>query len=124
MDPSAKAVLECPFAAASRVNLGFDDHAAPSELHGNLPRLVRRFRHFPSRAGDVELIEQLLGLVFVNVHEESRLGWNLRNLEGSPLRSRRQICKAPNPIVFEAELGSSPRSPSHDSPPNPTTAIS
>src|SRR5437867_110354 len=61
-------VLEYSFASAAGMDLRFDDNFDIAELARDLFRFIEGRRNFTSRRCDIELLQQLLGLVFVNVH--------------------------------------------------------
>ena len=73
MHAALKAVCEMPFTASAGVDLGFDDEIVAANFPGGGFGLGRSVGDFALWAGDTELIEKLLGLVFVDIHDALRM---------------------------------------------------
>ena len=77
MHAALKTVLERALPSAARMNLRFDDDhlaAFAKNLLRNSARLINRRAGFAGRNIDSALGEQLLGLIFVNIHRVSMIG--------------------------------------------------
>src|SRR5690606_5930525 len=72
MDAALESILKRPFAAATRVDLRFDDDIG-SDLNRGGFRLGGGLRDLAPGRGDTEFFEKFFGLVFVNVHGAKRL---------------------------------------------------
>jgi hypothetical protein len=78
-------VLERSFAASARMNLRFNNDLNIAEFASDLLRLIECRRDFASRRCYVESLQQLLGLIFVDIH--------LANCEQSGIARGKQISK-------------------------------
>src|SRR5207247_10685451 len=68
MHSAFEPVLEYSFAPAAGMYLRFDDNFDITELARDLFRFIERRRDFALRRCDIEPLQQLLRLIFVNVH--------------------------------------------------------
>jgi hypothetical protein len=68
MNATFEAVGESSFPSPARVDLGFHDQLAATQIFRRALRLGWAARRFPGRGGDPEFLQQLLGLVLVNIH--------------------------------------------------------
>ena len=73
MHSALEAVLEMAFSAPARMDLRLDHKFRPREFLCGRCRLLRRTGDFPLRTGDLETVEELFGLVFVDVHRSGRV---------------------------------------------------
>ena len=64
---------ELALAAAAGVDLRLDHPQGPGELLGGADRILDAHRGMAGGDGDAELREQFLGLIFVDVHDDSRV---------------------------------------------------
>ena len=70
-------VRERPLPSPAGVNLRLDHQVARAQLAGRLLSFVRRRRSFSARCRDAEFLEQLLRLIFVDVHSDARRALSL-----------------------------------------------
>ena len=69
MNASAEAVLKGSFPTATRVDLGFD-HNLTWNLGGSIACLLGRVGYAAFGSCDAELLKQLSGLEFVDIHSD------------------------------------------------------
>jgi hypothetical protein len=87
VDAALEAILEMPLAPTAGVDLGFDDQLGAREFLGGGSGFLGGGGDPALGAGDSELVKQLLGLVFVDVHDAEKfratlvcaLGWVKEN---------------------------------------------
>ena len=70
MDTAFETVFEGAFATTTGMNLGFDHESGFSDFACGGSRFCRRAGDDSFGAGDAEFVEQLLGLILVDVHGE------------------------------------------------------
>jgi hypothetical protein len=63
-----ESILELPLASAAGMNLCFNDNFNVAKLARDLFRFIERRGDFASRRCDIEFLQQLPGLVLVNIH--------------------------------------------------------
>src|SRR5437867_4259431 len=74
MHPAFESVFESPLPSPAGVNLRFHrqidspSRTGVTQLARDSFSFIRRCRHFSARCGDAEFLQQLLGLIFVNIH--------------------------------------------------------
>ena len=71
MNATFESVFERSLAAAAGVNLRLHDNLDVSELARDLFRFIECRCNFASRRRHIEFLQQLSGLIFVNVHRLS-----------------------------------------------------
>jgi hypothetical protein len=77
VDPALEAILEVALAAATGVNLGLDDQLGAGEFLRGGSCLFGGGCNLALGARDLESIEELLRLVFVDVHGRRKIAANL-----------------------------------------------
>jgi hypothetical protein len=68
MHAAFKTVGERPFPSPAGVDLRFHDQLAAAQIFRRALRLGGASRRFTRRRGDAKFLQQLLGLVLVNIH--------------------------------------------------------
>src|SRR5262249_54009111 len=63
-----KAIFEGPFAASASMNLCLHNNIDIAQLMRDLLRFIERRRDSPARCSHIEFLQQLFGLIFVNIH--------------------------------------------------------
>src|SRR5262245_59872267 len=70
LNPALESILESSFAPSARVNLCFNDNIDIAQLTCDLLSLVEGRCDSATRGGHIELLQQLFGLMFLDVHRE------------------------------------------------------
>jgi hypothetical protein len=70
MYTTLESILELALAPSTRVNLRLNNNIDVAEFTRDLFRLVKGRRDPPSRCRYIEFLQQVFGLVFVNVHRQ------------------------------------------------------
>jgi hypothetical protein len=70
MYTTLESILECALAPSTGVNLRLNNNIDIAEFTRDLFRLVKGRRDPPARGRYIEFLQQLFGLVFVNVHRQ------------------------------------------------------
>jgi len=68
VDAALESIRECPFPSPTRVNLRFHHNLSRCDFARDLFCFLWRRGHFAARCRDPEFLQQLFGLIFVNIH--------------------------------------------------------
>ena len=71
MYAALKSILETALAAPAGVNLRFNYNIAIAQFTRDLLRFIECRRDSAARCSDIEFLQQLFGLIFVDVHRET-----------------------------------------------------
>jgi hypothetical protein len=77
MNTAFETVFKCPLAAATGVNLGFDDEVLSVQGSSDFLGFLWRGGNSTGAVGNAEQVEEFFGLVFVNIH---RADWKARRI--------------------------------------------
>ena len=90
MNAALESILECPLSSSAGVNLRLNDKIDTSQLARDLLYFIECRGDFASRGRHIEFLEQLLGLILVNVHSQNaraevQLAWGTHVSNGFSL---------------------------------------
>jgi len=109
MNSTFESVLECSFAASARVNLRFNNDLDITQFAGDLLRFIECRRDLASRRCYVESLQQLPGLVFMNVHCDVGRALRPEARTGQPVflhgEGKNQGCAFSGAAVSRLDLG-------------------